>query len=160
MVAHLDSLSSYQGTARTTGLKDEAVEAVGIIIVGNEPWGNKARPIIEGAMSHVDPLLSGDREIGDCTAVTARQRPASRGMAFLGGPSTKQLNSNRGTVFSVRSLPRCYKQDNWNNELVLFVRTLARKQKDTVGTGQPGNNWQRHSRLRRLGKCCSELQCV
>jgi hypothetical protein len=27
--------------------------------------------------------------------------------------------SNRGTVFSVRSMPRCYKQDSWSNELVV-----------------------------------------
>jgi hypothetical protein len=29
-------------------------------------------------------------------------------------------NSNKGTVFSVRSVPRYYDQDSWSNEL--FVR--------------------------------------
>jgi hypothetical protein len=45
---------------------------------------------------HVDPLLRNDCEIRNYTTATARQRP---------------FNSNRGTVFSVRSTPRCYKQD-------------------------------------------------
>jgi hypothetical protein len=27
--------------------------------------------------------------------------------------------SNRGVVFSLRSQPRCYKQDNWSNKLVV-----------------------------------------
>jgi hypothetical protein len=31
----------------------------------------------------------------------------------------QQLKINRGTVFSLRWLPRCYKQDNWSNELVV-----------------------------------------
>jgi hypothetical protein len=52
---------------------------------------------------HVDPLLGGDREVGDCTAAVARQRPA---------------NSNKGTVFSVRPVQRCCKQDNWSNQFV------------------------------------------
>jgi hypothetical protein len=45
---------------------------------------------------HVDPFLARDHEISNDTAAVARQRP---------------LNSNRGNVFSVRSVPRCYKQD-------------------------------------------------
>lgn len=42
-------------------------------------------PII---LMHVDPLLGGDREIGDCTEVVARQQPTnnSRVMVFLRGP--------------------------------------------------------------------------
>jgi hypothetical protein len=52
---------------------------------------------------YVDPLLGGDREIGDCTVGVARQRPA---------------NNKRGMVFSARAVQRRYKQDNWNNELV------------------------------------------
>jgi hypothetical protein len=55
-------------------------------------------------LCRVDPLLRDDREIGDYTAVIARQRPT---------------NSNRGMVISVRSMLRCYKQDNWRNELVV-----------------------------------------
>jgi hypothetical protein len=43
----------------------------------------------EGAMWHVDPLLGND--------TVNRQRP---------------VNSNRGTVFSVLSVPICYKQDS------------------------------------------------
>jgi hypothetical protein len=45
---------------------------------------------------NVVPLLGNDRETNKTTDVT-RQRP---------------LNSNRGTVFSVRSVPSCYKQDS------------------------------------------------
>jgi hypothetical protein len=44
---------------------------------------------------YVDPLLGNDHKINYTTAVT-RQRSA---------------NSNRGMVFSVRSVPRCNKQD-------------------------------------------------
>jgi hypothetical protein len=53
---------------------------------------------------HVDPLLVGDSEISHCTAAVARQRSTS---------------NNKGKVFYVRSVSRCYKQDNWSNELVL-----------------------------------------
>jgi hypothetical protein len=49
------------------------------------------------ALWHLDPLLGGVREIGDCTAAIARQRPA---------------NKNRG-MLNVRSMPRCYKQDRF-----------------------------------------------
>jgi hypothetical protein len=45
---------------------------------------------------HVDPLLGNDRVIGNYTTAITRRRP---------------VNSKTGTVFSVRSLPRCYKQD-------------------------------------------------
>jgi hypothetical protein len=31
----------------------------------------------------------------------------------------RNSDSNRGTVFSVRPVPRCYKQDSWSNELVV-----------------------------------------
>jgi hypothetical protein len=41
------------------------------------------------------PLLGNDREINKSTTVVTRQLP---------------VNSNRGTVFSVRSVPRYYKQ--------------------------------------------------
>jgi hypothetical protein len=45
---------------------------------------------------HVDPLLSNDREIINYTTAVTRQRT---------------INNNRETVFSVRSVPKCYKQD-------------------------------------------------
>jgi hypothetical protein len=55
---------------------------------------------------HVYPLLHGDREIGDCMAAVARQRPAdNRSMVFSVRSAKQQLNSNRDTVFSVRSVP-------------------------------------------------------
>jgi hypothetical protein len=46
---------------------------------------------------YVDSLLGGDREINYSAAVVARQR------------SARQHLNNRGTVFSVRSVLRCYK---------------------------------------------------
>jgi hypothetical protein len=55
-------------------------------------------------LGHVDPLLGGDRETGDCTMDVARQRPA---------------RNNRGKVFYVQSVLRCYKQDSLSNELVV-----------------------------------------
>jgi hypothetical protein len=64
-------------------------------------------------MCHVDPLLGGDREIGDYRGAVARQRLANnREMMFSALSVKQQLNSKRGTVFSVGSMPRCYKQDN------------------------------------------------
>jgi hypothetical protein len=62
-----------------------------------------------------------DCEIGDCTAAVARQRPANnnRAMVFSAQSAKQQLNSNRGTVFSLQYVPRYYKQDSWNSELVV-----------------------------------------
>jgi hypothetical protein len=45
---------------------------------------------------HVDALLGYDSEINNYSTAVTKQRP---------------INSNRGKVFSVRSVPRCYKQD-------------------------------------------------
>jgi hypothetical protein len=59
--------------------------------------------LLHSVFWHVDPLPGGDREIDDCTAAVSKQRPAD----------------NRWIVFSARSVPRCYKQDNWSNELVV-----------------------------------------
>jgi hypothetical protein len=49
-----------------------------------------------GIMCHVDPFLGNDREISNYTMAFTRQR---------------SVNSKRGKVFSVRSVPICYKQD-------------------------------------------------
>jgi hypothetical protein len=57
----------------------------------------------------------------------ARRRPRHRrppckqhrGMTFSARSAKRTLDSNRGTVFSVRSVPRCYKQNNWSNELLV-----------------------------------------
>jgi hypothetical protein len=54
-------------------------------------------------MWRVDPLLGKGREINNYTKTVTRQR---------------SVNSNRGTVFSVRSTPRCYKQEESVSELV------------------------------------------
>jgi hypothetical protein len=46
-------------------------------------------------------------------------------------------NSNRGTVFSVRSVARCYKKDGWSNELVVRQspadKNVSKKAEDIVG---------------------------
>jgi hypothetical protein len=109
----------------------------GIITVRTEPWGGRrgrsqtsqAQPsekkkcryacrllgpnsLKEGAMQHVDPLLGGDREIGDCTAAVAWQRPTNnRKMVFSTRSAKQLLNSNTGTIFSTRSVPRGYTQN-------------------------------------------------
>jgi hypothetical protein len=90
-----------------------------------------------------------------------------------------KLNSNRGTVISVRSVPRCYKQDKLGvsqsfseestSEVVQWVHKQSRcelllLETGSFGQGQFGNpeegerlllkplshnDWWRHSRLRR-----------
>jgi hypothetical protein len=54
---------------------------------GGTPVGLK-----EGAVWHVDLLLGNDREISSYTTAVIRWQP---------------VNSNRGMVFSVWSMPRC-----------------------------------------------------
>jgi hypothetical protein len=53
-------------------------------------------------------LPGGDREIGDSTAAVARKRSA---------------NNNERLMFSVRFILRCFKEDKWNNELVVGSST-------------------------------------
>jgi hypothetical protein len=61
---------------------------------------------------HADPSLGHDLEIGDCTSAVARHRLANnRVIVFSARFAKQQFNSNRGTVFSTRLVPRCYKQD-------------------------------------------------
>jgi hypothetical protein len=52
---------------------------------------------------NVYALLGIDRDLSNYTTAVTRQRP---------------VNSNRGTVFSVRSVPKCYKQGKLGVELV------------------------------------------
>jgi hypothetical protein len=49
----------------------------------------------------LDPLLGGNREIGNCTSAVSMQRPANknRGMVFSALSAKQQLNSNNLTVF-------------------------------------------------------------
>jgi hypothetical protein len=49
----------------------------------------------EGAVWNVDPFLGNDRERSRYTTAVTRQQA---------------VNSNRGTLFSKLSVPRCYKQ--------------------------------------------------
>jgi hypothetical protein len=46
-------------------------------------------------------------------------------------------NNNRGTVFSVRSVPRCYKLDSWSNKLIVRQspagKNLSTEAEDIVG---------------------------
>jgi hypothetical protein len=85
---------------------------------------------------HVDPLLGNDREISNYTTAVTRQRP---------------VNSNRGMMFSVRSLPKCYKQDKlelssvswlvseWVRGLLLYSRELWLLEAGIQGRRQFGN---------------------
>jgi hypothetical protein len=46
-------------------------------------------------------------------------------MAFSALSAEQNLNSNRREVFSVRSVPRCSKQDNWSNAVVVGQSTVG-----------------------------------
>jgi hypothetical protein len=67
---------------------------------------------ILNAVACRDPLLGNDRGTNSEIMPAARQQILDK----------QQLNYNRETMFFARSVPRCYKQDNWSNE---SVRTLA-----------------------------------
>jgi hypothetical protein len=65
--------------------------------------------------------------MGDYIVAVARQRPANNNTTvFSAGSAKQQLNSNRGTVFSVRSV-RCYRQDKWSNGLAA-VREITNQE--------------------------------
>jgi hypothetical protein len=49
---------------------------------------------------------------------------------------------------------------SWNNELVVGQSPAGKNVSMEAEDPSPGNNWWRHSRLKRLSMCCSELQCV
>jgi hypothetical protein len=68
------------------------------------------------------------------TAAVTRQRPvnSNRGMLFSArsAPVTAHLSSiysNRGTVCSVRSVAKCYKQDSWSSRKVTLTLTPYHK---------------------------------
>jgi hypothetical protein len=82
---------------------------------------------------YVDPLLGNDRDLSSYTTAVTRQQP---------------VNSNRGTVFSVRSLPKCYKQVRLVGQLVrgllwfcrceLLLLEVCSLVGDTPGTQRKG----------------------
>jgi hypothetical protein len=87
---------------------------------------------------HVDLLLGGNHETGDCTVAAPRQRPANnRGMLFSARSIKQQLNSKTATVFFVQSMQRCYKQNNWSNESVAGQspagKNMSMEAEDIVG---------------------------
>jgi hypothetical protein len=66
-------------------------------------------------------------------------------------------NSNRGMVFFVWSMLRCYKQDSWSNELIVrwspAGKNMSMEAEDIVGIRHQaiaGENYK----LRRLYVCC------
>jgi hypothetical protein len=62
---------------------------------------------------HIDPLLGGDREIGQYTAAVAMQRPENdnRRLVFSALSAKQKLNKKERNGVFCRSVPRC-KQDN------------------------------------------------
>jgi hypothetical protein len=71
-----------------------------------------------GILCHVPSLLGNDRKTGEGTAAAHWQQPANdRGIVFSARSTKQQLNSHRGTAFSVKSMLGCYKKFNWSNEL-------------------------------------------
>jgi hypothetical protein len=65
----------------------------------------------------------------------ARQRPRKKHVC-----TAKIRNSNRGRVFLVRSVARCYKQYSWRNELVVGQppagKIVSTEAEDIVGIHQ------------------------
>jgi hypothetical protein len=51
-------------------------------------------------------------------------------LRFFVRSAEQQWNNNRGKVFSVPSVPRCYKEDNQSNELVVGESLIGKN----VGT--------------------------
>jgi hypothetical protein len=88
---------------------------------------------------HLDVLLGSDCKIGDRAVAIVRQWPTNnnRGMVFSAWSTKQQLNSIRGPVFSVRSVPKFYKQDSWSNKLVVgqspVGKNMSTEAEDTVG---------------------------
>jgi hypothetical protein len=91
-------------------------------------------------MWHEDLLLGNDHEINNYTKAITRWQP---------------INSNSGTVLSVQSVPRCYKQDELVGELVSQLHNhwdsvvgscccekLVAGAKDSLGTQRKGNVWR------------------
>jgi hypothetical protein len=72
----------------------------------SEPIGVKR--ILESTVACRDWLLGNDCETNNKTMPAARQQILNK----------QQLNCNRGTVFSMLSASRCYKQDSWSSESV------------------------------------------
>jgi hypothetical protein len=67
-------------------------------------------------------------------------------------------------VFSVRSVPRCYKQDSWRNDLVERQsppdKNMSSEAEDGVGILQEATTGAYTADLTRLHTCCSKLQTV
>jgi hypothetical protein len=76
--------------------------------------------------------------------------------------SIATIGYNRGTVFSVQPVLRCYKQDSWSNVLVvrqsLAGRNMSMEAEDIVGNHHQATIGE--ERMRRLNTCCIELQSV
>jgi hypothetical protein len=56
-------------------------------------------------------------------------------------------------MFSMRSVPRCYKQESWSNDLVErespASKNMSTEAEDTVGIRKPSNGWLIRSRLEK-----------
>jgi hypothetical protein len=61
-------------------------------------------------LQHIDMLLGKDRGTNERTAAAKQQPANNRGMVFSVWPPKQQLNSNIGTVFSLRSVPRLHNE--------------------------------------------------
>jgi hypothetical protein len=79
-----------------------------------------------------DPLLGNDCETNSETMPASMQQV----------PDKQQLDYYRGTVFSTRSVSRCYKQDDWSSCQLWDIRVKICYQETT-------------SEDRRFYVCCS-----
>jgi hypothetical protein len=111
--------------------------------------------IIEPNMHYIlwyaDPLLGGDHEIGECTVATAKQQPTNNTeMVFSARSPKQQLNSNKGSVLPMQSVPRCYKWDKLgaevSSESTVGVMSSLKDSRQHGSRGHcwnlsPGNDW-------------------
>jgi hypothetical protein len=77
---------------------------------------------------------------GYCTTDVVKQRPGKKESVVFCRSAKQQLNSNRGTVFSVQSVPRYYNHDNLSKELIVGQSTADMK----VSTGAENIAKNRH----------------
>jgi hypothetical protein len=107
--------------------------------------------IVDIHLWYVHLLLGNDRKTSNI-----QQPLVSNGFATI------ELQQ-RGTAISVRSMPRCYKQDSWSNELVAGQLPVGKNVsseaeivvgiRHQVATVEDAADWEDST-------CCSELQSV
>jgi hypothetical protein len=67
----------------------------------------------------INPLLGNDRKTNNETTAVARQRPARQWTDWIAMFSARsEPMAAHATVITLRSVPRCYKRNKWELQLV------------------------------------------